>query len=207
VVRPSVPVKVAIADANRAVPGEKVMDRKAATTGPTMKTTSSAVAFRLRARVRCDPASVNAVQMVRIDAPSGGARRPAALRLVIAGLSALSHESHHRTMPRHRLAILVLEGVLPMDFAIPSQVFLERQETPYSTVLCEQEPRVRVHGGFWLEVPGTLADACRADTVIVPGYADHEDVDVHPARKVRARSVTAMRVILGRPTLCRSRRR
>lgn len=76
-------------------------------------------------------------------------------------------------MPHHRLAILVLDGVLPLDFAIPSQVFLEREETPYSTLLCAQEPRVRVHGGYSLDVPGTLADACRADTVIVPGYADH----------------------------------
>lgn len=72
------PITAAKADASRAVLGENVVVSRAATTGPAMKTTSSAVASRLSARVRCDPDSVSAVQIVRIDAPSGGASRPVA---------------------------------------------------------------------------------------------------------------------------------
>ncbi len=76
-------------------------------------------------------------------------------------------------MPVHRVAILLLDGVLPLDFAIPTQIFAERDITPYKTVLCAESPRVLIHGGYFLEVPGTLADARKADTVIVPGFANH----------------------------------
>jgi transcriptional regulator GlxA family with amidase domain len=76
-------------------------------------------------------------------------------------------------MRPHRVAILVVDGVLPLDFGIPAQVFLERPWLPYRTTLCGERPQVKVATGYSLVVPGTLADVRRADTVIVPGVIDH----------------------------------
>jgi transcriptional regulator GlxA family with amidase domain len=76
-------------------------------------------------------------------------------------------------MPPHRVAILVVDGVLPLDFGIPAQVFLDRPWLPYRTAVCGERPQVEVATGYSLVVPGTLADVRRADTVIVPGFVDH----------------------------------
>ncbi len=76
-------------------------------------------------------------------------------------------------MRPHRVAILVVDGVLPLDFGIPAQVFLERSWLPYRTTLCGERPEVKVAMGYSLVVPGTLADVRRADTVVVPGVLDH----------------------------------
>jgi transcriptional regulator GlxA family with amidase domain len=76
-------------------------------------------------------------------------------------------------MRTHRVAILVVDGVLPLDFGIPAQVFLERPWLPYRTTLCGERPEVDVATGYSLVVPGTLADVRRAHTVIVPGFVDH----------------------------------
>jgi transcriptional regulator GlxA family with amidase domain len=76
-------------------------------------------------------------------------------------------------MRTHRVAILVVDGVLPLDFGIPAQVFLDRPWLPYRTTLCAERPQVEVATGYFLVVPGTLADVRRADTVIVPGFIDH----------------------------------
>jgi transcriptional regulator GlxA family with amidase domain len=76
-------------------------------------------------------------------------------------------------MRPHRVAILVVDGVLPLDFGIPAQVFLERPWLPYRTTLCGERPQIAVATGYSLVVPGTLADVRRADTVIVPGVIDH----------------------------------
>jgi transcriptional regulator GlxA family with amidase domain len=75
--------------------------------------------------------------------------------------------------PAHRVAILVVDGVLPLDFGIPAHVFLERPWLPYRTTVCAERPQVEVATGYSLVVPGTLADVRRADTVIVPGFLDH----------------------------------
>jgi transcriptional regulator GlxA family with amidase domain len=79
-------------------------------------------------------------------------------------------------MPGHRVAILVLDGVLPLDLGIPAQVFLDRPWLPYRTTLCGERPQVQVANDYSLVVPGTLSDVRRADTVIVPGFADQSRV-------------------------------
>ena len=79
-------------------------------------------------------------------------------------------------MRPHRVAILILDGVLPLDFGIPAQVFLDRPWLPYRTTLCGERPDVKVASGYSLVVPGTLADVRRADTVIVPGFVDQSRV-------------------------------
>ena len=76
-------------------------------------------------------------------------------------------------MRSHRVAILTLDGVLPLDFGIAAQVFLERPWLPYRTTACGERPHVEVATGFSLVVPGNLDDVRRADTVIVPGFLDH----------------------------------
>jgi transcriptional regulator GlxA family with amidase domain len=75
-------------------------------------------------------------------------------------------------MRTHRVAILVVDGVLPLDFAIPAQVFLDRPWLPYRITVCAERPQVEVATGYSLVVPGTLADVRGADTVIVPGFVD-----------------------------------
>src|SRR4051794_14945886 len=79
-------------------------------------------------------------------------------------------------MRPHRVAILVLNGVLPLDLGIPAQIFLKRPWLPYRTTLCGERPRVNVESGYHRVVPGTLADVRRADTVIVPGIVEHSRV-------------------------------
>ena len=75
-------------------------------------------------------------------------------------------------MANHRVAILALGGVLPLDFGIPAQIFSERPltPTPYRLKVCGETPMVAAHGGYSIAVSGTLADVRRADTVIVPGF-------------------------------------
>ena len=73
-------------------------------------------------------------------------------------------------MKPHRVAILVLDGVLPLDFGIPAQIFGPRPQTPYRLTVCGETPLIEVSSGYSLAVPGTLADARRADTLIVPGF-------------------------------------
>jgi transcriptional regulator GlxA family with amidase domain len=79
-------------------------------------------------------------------------------------------------MRSHRVAILALDGVLPLDLGIPAQLFLDRPWLPYRTMLCGERPQVDVESGYSLVVRGTLADVRRADTVVVPGLVDHSRV-------------------------------
>jgi len=79
-------------------------------------------------------------------------------------------------MGPHRVAILALDGVLPLDLGIPAQIFSERPWLPYRLELCGERRRVKVESGYELLVAGTLADVRRAHTVIVPGVVDHSRV-------------------------------
>ncbi|ADJ48253.1 AraC family transcriptional regulator [Amycolatopsis mediterranei S699] len=73
-------------------------------------------------------------------------------------------------MAVHRVAVLVLEGVTPLDLAIPTQVFATRAETPYAMTVCSLTPRVTTTVGLDLVVSGGLEQVRAADTVIVPGF-------------------------------------
>jgi len=75
--------------------------------------------------------------------------------------------------PSHTVAILALDGVLPLDLGIPAQVFSPRPTTPYRPVVCGVSPRVSTTAGFDLNVSGTLTDVAAAATVVVPGYSPH----------------------------------
>lgn len=73
-------------------------------------------------------------------------------------------------MRTHRVAVLALDGVIPIDLAIPAQIFAPRPETPYELTMCAVTGRVTTSGGFTLGVDGRLDQVRAADTVIVPGF-------------------------------------
>ncbi|MFI1380680.1 GlxA family transcriptional regulator [Embleya sp. NPDC020886] len=70
----------------------------------------------------------------------------------------------------HRVAVVVLDGVAPLDLAIPTQVFSSRPETSYALTVCALSDRVATTGGFGLVIDAGLDQIRRADTVIVPGF-------------------------------------
>lgn len=72
-------------------------------------------------------------------------------------------------MTAHRVAILAMGEVLPLDLAIPAQIFSARPETPYETSVCTVDSKVRTTGGFAVLAEGDLEQVRAADTVIVPG--------------------------------------
>lgn len=65
--------------------------------------------------------------------------------------------------------MLALDGVTPLDLAIPAQIFNTRPETPYEMTVCGLTPRITT-SGFELVVDGNLERVRTADTVIVPGF-------------------------------------
>ncbi|MFF3568114.1 GlxA family transcriptional regulator [Nocardia jiangxiensis] len=69
----------------------------------------------------------------------------------------------------HRVAVLALDGVTPLDLSIPAQIFSARSETPYEMTLCALTPTVRTSVGFTVAAAGGPAQVRAADTVIVPG--------------------------------------
>ena len=83
------------------------------------------------------------------------------------------------------VAAVVDQGALTFDFAIPCEVFgVDRSDIvePWYEflVVAAGERRVRTQTGFVLEAPHGLAALKRADTIIVPGWAD-PDLEPSPA--------------------------
>ncbi|MET0456362.1 MAG: helix-turn-helix domain-containing protein [Mycobacterium sp.] len=77
-------------------------------------------------------------------------------------------------MPAHRVIVLTLDSVLPIDLGIPTQIFNSRPNTPYALSICGLEPGdVRTSAGFTVGVSAGLKALDRADTIIVPGYAEY----------------------------------
>jgi transcriptional regulator GlxA family with amidase domain len=77
----------------------------------------------------------------------------------------------------HTVAAVVDEGMLTFDFAIPCEVFgLDRSDIvdPWYEflVVAAGDRRVRTQTGFVLEATHGLRALERADTIVVPGWAD-----------------------------------
>ena len=74
-------------------------------------------------------------------------------------------------MARHRMVVLLLEQVLPLDFAIPMHVFAREAPEFYdvTTATPTGEP-VSAAGGLSLVPDGGLEALRQAETVVVPGY-------------------------------------
>ncbi|MEV0210745.1 DJ-1/PfpI family protein [Streptomyces sp. NPDC050788] len=86
--------------------------------------------------------------------------------------------------PPHRVAILALDGVTPLDLSIPAQIFSPRAETPYRTTVCGLGDTVVTTGGFSVTTGGGLDDVRAADTVIVPGYEPGGELLPKPSDEV-----------------------
>ncbi len=76
-------------------------------------------------------------------------------------------------MTRHRMVVVLLEDVLPLDYAIPVHVFGREAPEAYDlvTVSVGGGP-VPVAGGTTVVPDGGLELLRRAGTIVVPGYAD-----------------------------------
>jgi transcriptional regulator GlxA family with amidase domain len=75
----------------------------------------------------------------------------------------------------HQVAILALESVVPIDLAIPAQVFDGRDGSPYRALLCATEPGpVRTTTGFDVVATHGLDALPQADTIVVPGFDAHD---------------------------------
>ncbi|MFI1500856.1 GlxA family transcriptional regulator [Streptomyces platensis] len=78
-------------------------------------------------------------------------------------------------MAPHRVAVLVLPHVLPVDLGIPTQIFQARPHTPYELTVCGRaRGSVTTSTGFTVGVRAGLPALARADTIIVPGYWDYQ---------------------------------
>ncbi|MER6327384.1 GlxA family transcriptional regulator [Streptomyces coelicoflavus] len=74
-------------------------------------------------------------------------------------------------MSVHRVAVLALAGMAPLDLAIPLQIFAPRPETPYEIRVCGPGGPVPTANGFAMAVTSGLEGLDTADTLIVPGFA------------------------------------
>ncbi|MET8544001.1 helix-turn-helix domain-containing protein [Kitasatospora sp. NPDC004799] len=73
----------------------------------------------------------------------------------------------------HRVAVLALPGVLPIDLGIPVQTFGSGPQ--YRVAVCADPAAGPVHsGGFTVAAPAGLEALEEAGTVVVPGYLDPE---------------------------------
>ena len=78
---------------------------------------------------------------------------------------------YDRAMPVHRVAVLGLPGVIPLELGIPVEIF--GRSPHYHLTVCAEGEEVRAAGsGITVTTSAGLEALRRADTVIVPGYDD-----------------------------------
>jgi transcriptional regulator GlxA family with amidase domain len=84
-------------------------------------------------------------------------------------------------MRLHRVVVLALDAVIPLDLALPVQVFAELPyprlsdyDWPYRVQVCAPGPTVRTTVGFSITPDVGLRGLARADTIVVPGFEPHE---------------------------------
>jgi transcriptional regulator GlxA family with amidase domain len=97
--------------------------------------------------------------------------------------------------PMHRVAVLALPAVVPLDLAIPAQVFGTYAEVPYAFTVCaRQAGPVPTCAGFDVHATAGLDALADADTVIVPGFEPHDrplpDDVLHALRAAPGRKVS-----------------
>ncbi|XDO63852.1 AraC family transcriptional regulator [Streptomyces sp. RLB1-33] len=103
-------------------------------------------------------------------------------------------------MNKHRVMVLAVDGVLPMDLGIPTQIFNARPNTPYELTVCgDTEEAVTTSSGFTLGLTAGLEALAEADTIIVPGF---EDFRRPPLPRVRAALKLAGRAGIRIASIC-----
>lgn len=100
----------------------------------------------------------------------------------------------------HRVAVIALPGVIPLEFGIATQVF--GRDPHYHLTVCAEERTAPVPGsGFVINTSAGLEALKRAQTVIIPGY-DDVDAAVSSAlldtlRKAHARGARLVSICTG----------
>ena len=101
-------------------------------------------------------------------------RRPKARYWDRSTIDSIDARRSIKAMSEHRVMVLALDGVLPLDLGIPTQIFNARPNTPYELTVCgDTQHPVTTSGGFTLGLPAGLEALAEADTIIVPGYHDY----------------------------------
>jgi transcriptional regulator GlxA family with amidase domain len=103
---------------------------------------------------------------------------------------------------RHRLAVLALDAVVPLDLAIPAQVFGTYPEAPYEFVVCAAAAGpVATSAGFAVVAESGPEALATADTVLVPGFTPHLRVPDAPVldalRAAHARGARVVSICTG----------
>src|ERR1700682_4526241 len=101
-------------------------------------------------------------------------------------------------MNTHRVAVLALDDVIPLDLAIPVGAF---SRASYRMQLCGPTSPVRTTAGFTINPEGGLRILAGADTVVVPGYRPHA-APLDPAvlaalRRAHARGARMISICVG----------
>lgn len=102
-----------------------------------------------------------------------------------------------RILPVHRVVALALPHVVAFDLAIPAQVFGHRDETgTYDFSVCSQVAgMVPSTTGFAVHTPRGLDALLEADTVIVPGYAPHDEPESPVLEALRSAAARGARMV------------
>lgn len=101
-------------------------------------------------------------------------------------------------MVRHRVVVVLVDDVLPLDMAIPMHVFAREAPEAYDVVTVSVDGRpVPIAGGMSVVPDGGLELVRRAKTVIVPGYAAAADrrIDTSTVRALAAAARRGARMI------------
>jgi transcriptional regulator GlxA family with amidase domain len=84
-----------------------------------------------------------------------------------------------KSVQPHRVAVVVLPGVIPLEFGTAALVF--GWDPRYALTVCAEDRAAQVPGfGFTINTSAGLEGLKRAESVIVPGYQD-VDASVSPA--------------------------
>lgn len=110
-------------------------------------------------------------------------------------------------MQLHHVAVLALDDVIPLDFALPVQVFAELPyrelpyQLPYRVRVCALSPTVRTTAGFSITRQVGLRGLARADTVVVPGFEPHgrtlDPAVLSSLRRAHARGARMISICVG----------
>lgn len=100
-------------------------------------------------------------------------------------------------MTNHRVAVLVLEGAVPLDVGIPAQVFHPREGLPYELRMCGAAPGlISASDGLAYHVDAGLEALADADTIIVPGFRPPTDpVDTEVLDAIREAHRRGARIV------------
>jgi transcriptional regulator GlxA family with amidase domain len=125
-------------------------------------------------------------------------------RLILARKALGRNPSMSQDLAMHRVAIVVIDGVVPLDLAIPCNVFgfvrLAGGRPAYRVRVCGASGEVDA-GAFRIRVPYRLDELGRADTIVFPGVHDLDaalpDAIVRAVRRAAARGARVASICSG----------